>query len=173
MTLEEFNNLAGGVESFATLVALCVGGYWAYTRFIRQRESYAFIEFTVDINFVGRQSGFWIVELIAHLENKGKVQHRFSDLTFHLEALFTSDPVCQNAQFGGQTYFPHEIEKRSWLPSGSYFIEPGLKAKYSYIAQIPEDASFVMLHGRFTYENQPAWHAAERTLSVPRRTVSD
>jgi hypothetical protein len=24
-----------------------------------------------------------------------------------------------------------------------------------------------MLHGRFTYKDQPAWHTSERTLAVP------
>jgi hypothetical protein len=170
MTFEDFNHLVGGFESVATVIALGVGAYWTYTRFIKQRENFAFIEFTVDMNFVGRQDGYWIVELIAYLENKGKVQHRFSDLAFDLEALFASDPVRPSEQYGGQAHFPHEVAKRSWLPSGSYFIEPGIKAKYSYVAQIPAEASFAMLHGRFTYENQPAWHTAERTLVVPNAT---
>ena len=55
MTFEAFSNLAGGVESVATVAALIVGGYWAYLRFIKQRENYAFIEFTVDMNFAGKQ----------------------------------------------------------------------------------------------------------------------
>lgn len=172
MDLEDFNNLAGGFESIATFVTLVIGAYWTYTRFIRQRENYAFIEFTVDMNFVGRQDGYWIVELVAYLENKGKVQHRFSDLSFDLSVLYKSDSVRSNEQFGGQAYFPHEIAKRPWLPAGSYFIESGIKAKYSYVAQVPDEASFAMLHGRFTYENQPAWHTAERTVAVPVASVN-
>ena len=167
MNLEDFNHLAGAIESLATVLALVVGAYWTYTRFIKQRENFAFIEFTVDMNFIGKQDGSWVVELIAYLENKGKLQHRFSDLSFDLEALFRHDPVQSNEQYGGQAFFPHEIAKRPWLPAGSYFIEPGIKAKYSYVARVPEEATFVMLHGRFTYENQPAWHTAERTLTVP------
>lgn len=167
MSLESLNHLAGAIESIATVIALGVGAYWTYTRFIKQRENFAFIEFTVDMNFVGKQDGKWIIELIAYLENKGKVQHRFSDLSFDLAALFKTDPVRSNEQYGGQAFFPHEIAKRPWLPPGSYFIEPGLKAKYSHVVHVPEEAAFVMLHGRFTYENQPAWHTAERTLAVP------
>ena len=167
MTFEEFNQLAGGTESAATILALVVGAYWTYTRFIKQRENYAFIEFTVDINFVGKQDGKWIVELIAFLENKGRVQHQFADLSFNLATLRHGDPVAQSAQYGGQTFFPNENPRCAWLPVGSYFIEPGIKAKYSYVAQIPDDATFVMLHGRFTYKDQPAWHSAERTVAVP------
>ena len=167
MTLENFNHLAGSIESLATVVALIVGGYWTYSRFIKQRENFAFIEFTVDLNFIGKQGEWWIVELIAYLENKGKVQHRFQDLSFDLEALFVNDPVDVEARFGGQAFFPHPLSRGPWIPEGQYFIEPGLRAKYSYVARVPDRASFLILHGRFTYLNQPAWHSAERTAQVP------
>jgi len=168
MSPEDFNHVAGAIGSLATVVALGIGAYWTYTRFIKQRENFAFIEFTVDMNFVGRQGGSWIVELIAYLENKGKVQHRFSDLSFDLAALFRHDQLQSNSElYGGQAIFPHEIARRPWIPAGSYFIEPGLKNKYSYVARVPEEATFLILHGRFTYENQPASHTAERTAAVP------
>jgi hypothetical protein len=168
MNPENFNHVAGAIESLATAVALGVGAYWTYTRFIKQREDFAFIEFTVDMDFVGRQDGSWIVELVAYLENKGKVQHRFSDLSFDLAALFRHDQLRSNNElYGGQAIFPHEIARRPWIPAGNYFIEPGLKNKHSYVARVPEEATFLMLHGRFTYENQPASHTAERTLAVP------
>ena len=168
MSYEELKNLTAAIQSVATAVALVIGGYWTYRRFIQQRENYAFIEFTVDMNFIGKQEGCWIVELIANLENKGKVRHDFSDLSFDLEALCGGDAVSANEQFGGQAYFPRELaKKRPWLPRGEYFIEPGIKAKYSYVARIPESVSFVMLHGHFTYQNQVARHSAERTLKVP------
>lgn len=168
MSLEDFSSAAGGLESIATVVALVVGAYWTYTRFIKQRENFPFIEFTVDMNFIGKQDGSWIVELIAHLENKGKVQHCFSDLQFDLAALFQTDQLQSKGElFGGQAYFPHEIARRPWIPAGTYFIEPGLRNKYSYVARVPEEATFLMLHGRFTYECQPASHTAERTLAVP------
>jgi hypothetical protein len=167
VTLEEFNWLAGGLESLATVFALLVGAYWTYTRFIKQREGYAFIDFTVDMNFIEHQDGKWIVELIAYLENKGKVQHQFSDLSFDLAALFRDDPVQSNQEFGGQAHFPHELGRRPWIPKGVYFIEPGVKAKYSYVAQVPDEATCLMLHGHFTYRDQSACHTAERTIAVP------
>lgn len=171
MTYEDLKNLTAAAQSAATVIAFAMGGYWTYGRFIRQRENYAFIEFTVDMNLIGKQDGWWIVELIANLENKGKVRHEFRDLTFDLEALYKNDPVSTNEEFGGQTYFPHVIDKRNWLPDGVYFIEPGVKAKYSYVARLPEEAAFVMLHGHFIYLNQHARHTAERTIEI--RAVSE
>jgi hypothetical protein len=167
MDLSNIKDLADTVESVATVVALAVGGYWTYARFIRQRDDYAFIEFTLDMNFIGQQDGKWIVELIAYLENKGKVQHTFSDLSFDLEALYQGDRVEPNETYGGQAFFPHQLAKRRWIPPGKYFIESGLRAKYSYVAEVPLEATFLMLHGGFTYENQRASHTAERTMAVP------
>ncbi len=167
MTAEGFNSIAGGAESIATMLALVIGAYWTYTRFIKQRENFAFLEFTADMHFVGQQDGKWIVELIAYLENKGKVQHQFSDLSFELAALFRGDTLESSQDFGGQALFPHQISKGPWIPAGKYFIEPGVKAKYSYIAHIPAETTYLMLHGHFTYKDQAAWHTAERTLAVP------
>lgn len=168
MSPEDFNNVAGAIESIATVVALGVGAYWTYTRFIKQRDDFPFIEFTVDMKFIGKQDGSWIVELVAYLENKGKVQHQFSDLQFDLAALFQNDHLQSRAElFRGQAIFPHEIARRPWIPAGTYFIEPGLRNKYSYVARVPEEATYLMLHGWFTYQNQEESHAAERTLAVP------
>lgn len=167
MTLEEFSYLGSGIASLATTFALAVGGYWTYSRFIKQREGFAFINFTVDINFVGMQSNWWIVELVAYLENRGKVRHEFSDLSFDLAALYASDPVDVAPQFGGQALFPRSLAAGPWIPDGEYFIEPGLRNKYSYVARVPDAASFLILHGRFSYLDQEARHSAERTVPVP------
>ena len=168
MDLENFNYLAGGLESIATLVALAVGGYWTYNRFVQQREDFAFIQFTVDINVVGEHGMWWIVELVATLENKGKIQHQFKDLSFELDALLHKDDLVRSDQFLGQAYFPHSIASGPWVPRRVYFIEPGLTNKYSYVARVPKDTEFLMLHGHFTYLNQAASHRAERTIVLPK-----
>ena len=173
MSSQDFSNIASGLESVATILALLIGGYWTFTRFIKQRENYAFIEFAVDIEFIGQQGDFWIVELVAILENKGKVQHSFRKLSFDLALMNATDSVRPSDKYGGQTLFPHENRPTAWIPDGLYFIEPGVKAKYSYLTQIPAQATFVMLHGQFTYENQSAWHTAEKTRSVPKNTSND
>lgn len=172
MTLEAFNNLTGSLESLATIAALSVGAYWTYQRFIKQRENFAFIEFTVDIAFVGRQGDWWIVELLANLENKGKVQHRFSDLSFDLASLSIGEGLERSDEFNGQACFPGTVAKGPWIPTGSYFIEPGIKAMYTYVARVPANAAFLMLHGNFTYTDQQARHSAEKTVKMPSESGS-
>ena len=77
-TVEDFNNVASAIASMATTISLAVGGFWIYRRYIREEEKYPHIESSAEIEFVGKQGDFWIVELIGTLENKGKVQHKIS-----------------------------------------------------------------------------------------------
>ena len=174
MNYEEFNNLAGGIASAATVLALAVGGFWTYNRFVKQREKFPFIEFTVDIFPVGKQGDWWIVELIAYIENKGKVQHRIRDFDFHLVALSEREQVTISEEWGNQVDFKETVARGSWLPKKAkfFFVDPGVKAKYSYIARVPAGRSFLNLHARFVYLDQEASHTAERTIEMPRSTQS-
>jgi hypothetical protein len=169
MTYEDFNQWTGGVESLATIVALIVGAYWTYTRFVRQRDNFPLIEFTADIEFIGKHQDSWVVELTTTIENKGKVQHRISEFSFDLFALQKDDRLEPNSEFGGQIEFPHEVVKGSWLPKkfNYFFIDPSTKAKYSFLTRVPDSARFVILHSWFTYSDQAASHTAERTVRVP------
>src|SRR5688500_17213650 len=99
MSAENFSHVAGGLESLATVAALAIGGWWAYRRFVRQREDRPHVAFTVDAVFIAKQGGYWIVELISRLENKGKVRHQVTNFTFDVYALFRNDSVTVSDEF--------------------------------------------------------------------------
>lgn len=166
MHYDEFDHLMSGLSSLATVVALAIGGAWAYRRFIRTREACPKIEFTVDAGFVHKQNGFWIIELLACIENKGLVQHRISQFTFRLRYTLASDPVVGQSAF--LVDVPHVAARGSWLPEGwqSTFVEPGIRTRYSCLAAVPDDATTVLIHGKFYYDDE-TWHTAERLLACP------
>jgi hypothetical protein len=167
--IEHLKDLGSLIQSLATAIALLVGGLWVYTKFVRAQEKYPNIEFSADINVIGEQGGSLIVELIAYVENKGKAQHRMNEFKFDLNALLPQDPVLADQRWTGQTNFPHEVAVGSFLPARneSFFVDPGTKAKYSYIACVPREVTFLMLHCRFNYSNRgKTMHAAERTIKV-------
>lgn len=167
---EKFGQLTGGLASIASFLAVVIGAVWAYRRFIRQEENFPYINFTADINFICKQGGYWVVELISTIENKGKVPHRFSEAAFDLNALLPNDAIELNKEFGNQVFFPHEIAKGSWIPTHTayFFIAPGATSKYSYIASVPEEATAIMFHSWFKYDDRrDVAHAAERTVRVP------
>jgi hypothetical protein len=166
MSCEEFNHLAGGISSIATTLALIVGGIWTYRRFVRTREAYPKIEFTVDLAFVRKQGGFWVVEAIANMENKGLVRHSIRKFTFDLRYMLPSDAVEVSAPF--LAVVPHKASEGSWLPPdwNFTFIEPGLRTRYSCVARIPEQATMALIHGKFYYSDK-LFHTADKLFAVP------
>ncbi len=131
MTLEELKNLAGALQSFATVISLIIGGIWVYRRYLRQQENYPNIEFSADVNFIGEQADWWIVELIGTIENKGKVQHKMREFKFDLNALYSEDQIDVSNKWGDQVNFPHLVAEGSFLPQRRefFFVAPGIKAK--------------------------------------------
>ena len=172
MTLEAFKNYAVASQAIATVISFIIGAIWVYMKYIRQQEKYPHIGFTADINFVGKQQGFWIVELIAFIENKGKVQHKINDFAFDLNALYPEDNIDLSQEWGGQVNFPHLVTKGSFLPRrlSFFFIDPGVKAKYSYITRVPQKVSFLILHCWFQYADRRNYgHTAETSIAVPKK----
>jgi hypothetical protein len=180
MSLEDWKNAGAVFQSFVTAVGIVLGGIWAYRRYVRQEENAPFIDFSADLNFIGRQSGWWIVE-IASIENKGKVPHRMSE--FEFDAIYGADQILLEPHWANQVNFGHALARGSFLPQSytSFFVPPTVRATYSHVTRVPPEASFLMLHCRFKYpdtifdrvRNIIPWfrrsrrHVAEKTVKIP------
>jgi hypothetical protein len=174
-TIEEWKNLAAAVQSMATITSFIVGGIWVYRRYIRQQERYPNIEFSADVHFIGVQDGFWVTELIATIENKGKAQHRMEEFGFDLNGIERGRPILLEQRWGNQVDFPVSIATGSFLPTQYkfFFIDPGVTAKYSYLCRVPVTSTFVILHCWFRYgDKRKLSHTAERTVAVPPETAA-
>ncbi len=170
MSIDKWKDVAATIQSFATALSIFIGGLWVYRKYIRQVENYPNIEFSAELNFIGKQSDWWIVELVALVENKGKVQHRMSELRFDLNAIYEGEAVEVSQQWGGQVDFNHAVTQGSFLPQRFkfFFVDPGVKAKYSYVARIPKQANFAILHCWFNYSDpRKLGHTAEKTVRIP------
>lgn len=165
-SISQFQQLASAIEAVATVLALLVGGLWTYQRFVRTRESHPKIEFSVDVSFVVKQQGHWLAEAVAFVENKGLVRHDIVKFTFSIRYLLPTDPI--EAREGFLAYVPHKGGNGSWLPEGwgNTFIEPGLRTRYSSPIAIADNASAVLIHGKFYYPDGD-WHTADKLVLVP------
>lgn len=173
MTLEQWKNLAAALQSFATAISFIAGGIWVYFRYIRQQENFPNIEFSADVDLIGEQGDWFIVELIGIIENKGKVQHKMEEFEFDLNAINSQDTIDVSNDWGGQVHFPNLVAKGSFLPKSYsfFFIDPGVRAKYSYIARVSKDATFLIFHCWFNYvDGRRFGHTAERTVSLAKLT---
>jgi hypothetical protein len=169
--LAQAKDLSAIVQAVATTLAILIGGWWTYLKFGWQLERYAHVETAAEIDLIGRQGDSWIVELRAVLANKGKVEHRIANLAFDLGALRRGDVVATNPErFNGQVEFPYTVAQGSFLRSDLNFFSlgPGITAKYSYIAKVPSDAAFLVLHCWFDYiDGRGLHHSMEKTVMVP------
>lgn len=168
--LQEIEIIFKIVTSTATAIAVIVGGAWAYFRFRRQRENFPLIDFTADVKFHKKLGNWWIVELITHIENKGKVQHKLDYFMFDLYSLNRTDKIDTSDEIGGQVFFPNKLVESSFLPKKNkyFFIEPGSKNKYSYVTRVPVEAEVIILHSWFNYLDGEHSHTAEVTSKVPK-----
>jgi hypothetical protein len=159
-------------QASVTVISIVIVGWWTFRRFVWAQEKYPNIEFTADINLVGAHQDAMIVELIAYIENKGKVQHKMTQFQFSLDGLFDQDPVNVEESWGGQVNFPQAIARGSFLPSTMdyFFVDPGTKAKYSWVARVPIETKFLLLHCRFKYlKRHGTAHTAEKSIKIPDR----
>ena len=172
MTLDEFEKYISIAQAFVTIVSIIAAGIWAFRRYVVQQERYPNLNFTADINIIGKQGQETLVELIATVENKGKVQHKMNNITFELNALFANEPLVPDQRWRGQINFPHDIARGFLLPVLSadkkYFIDPGTTAKYSYISKLPVEAKYAVMHCSFNYsKRRKSAHTAEKTVAIP------
>ncbi len=164
----ELQSILDILQSFLTCLAILVGGWWALYLFIRQRENKPRVEMRAEIVFHKKIGDWWIVELITYVENKGKVQHKMFNLDFDLASINSGDKVGIAQEFGNQALFPNEIARGSFKRKDMeyFFIEPGVKGKYTYVARVPANAEVLLLHTYFEYDIKKG-HGAEITAAVP------
>ncbi|MFB2121234.1 hypothetical protein [Parapedobacter sp. 2B3] len=151
-------------------------GFWVIYRFVLQKERFPNLNFSAGINVIGKQNDFYIVELIAIVENRGKSQHKMEELKLDLDAVFVNDGVETSEEWGGQINFPNHLLTASYLPAGRghFFVDPGTEAKYSYIFKVPIETNFLMLHSRFNYIGRKrSEHAAEKTIKIDHAKYSE
>lgn len=153
-------------------LAVVIVGLLAYRRYKARESSYAHIETSAEISFIGQQDNFWVVELKAILNNKGKVQRRIHGFRFDLNAIHADDAIDVSKKWGGQVNFANEIAKGSFVPRGYAYcvVGPSVTATYSYVARVPQWATFLVLHCWFDY-NPGFSHWIEKAVQVPSSTA--
>jgi hypothetical protein len=161
------------LESLAKTCAILVGGWWAYWRFVRQREAHPKIEFQVNARPLGRQGGRLLLEVSASMKNVGAVRHRTPEFTLNIRYLLGSDQVGSGgAAINYQTLFPHSTNEEIGLSQRSFilwnsFVEPGVTQAFTYIADVPQAATFILILSEFRYDDKARTpHSAQKVIFV-------
>jgi hypothetical protein len=125
-------------------------------KWILRQEEFAHIETAAEINFVSHHGRYWIIELIAWVENKGSAEHIMQKFNFDLSYMTAKDDIVHVPEFGGQILFQHHAKTASFLPDGKdyFFIQPSVRAKYSYVMAISDEPTVLIFHWSFDYTRQ-------------------
>jgi len=171
MELSEAKIIAETVQSAVTTLGIIMGGAWALRKYAFRKEDFPRIDFSVDVNFVGRHQGEWVIEILGLLQNKGLVPHPIQSLRFNLRMLSYADQLTDGGDaIGGQLLFPRRIKEAPWTPAATdsaMVIHPGVSLRYNYIYHIPESTALVLVHGILDYGKDGLQHRADRLLKVP------
>lgn len=175
MTAQEWKDTAVAWESVVTIIAILVGGGWTIARFWREREGAPRIQFDVSVRVLGCTGNQLLLELLAVLENTGKIRHRIERLTFSVTYLAKGDQVAYATSTAETSVAPFSRSggSGSWLGSRWLytFVEPGVRQSYTIVSSIPCDAIYVHLSGRFDYPGGKEIHDAEWVGPVPETTA--
>jgi hypothetical protein len=118
------------------------------------------IQIEADIVFVHKQNGRWFVELVAFLENKGKARLEITKADFELRYSLAEDTADAEAVLvpdmfdikDGLKFPPHLELKEPWLTGGdSILLDPGVRARHSLVASLPDAATTALFAIEFEY----------------------
>ena len=161
MHYESFKNLTAGIQSIATVLALGVGAFWTYIRFIRTGESRSKVDIDADLLFIREQSGEWIVEAVVLVKNPGNVRLGIKDLYCELLYAIPSDnlrsesvstDISNKDEIVIDTF--HRAMKRYRVQSDDgVFLGPAERSRFSFLALLPKQAVIVVLKCEITERN--------------------
>ncbi|NKN12293.1 hypothetical protein [Rhizobium laguerreae] len=160
-----WKDITAGLQSVVTSIAVIVGGFWAYQKFRYRREREPRAEFDLDVFFAGSQDGRVLIEVNAYVENKGSVRHPVSNLSITIRHLLDSDTIVDGTEkIKGQVVTPHGVTHMLWEET---YIDPGIRHRNSFITSVPEEATFVLVLGSFSYGLEE--FRMQRLFTVPKQ----
>jgi hypothetical protein len=140
------------VKDLVTVLAIFAGGAWALFQFIRWREGHAKLAFELQLNILGNVDERLLVEVVAVVENKGKVRHRVSD--FCADVYYLADGVklvTEEMRKNPEQSFQPALPNRMVISDAAHntVLDPGITKQYSFLTSLPASAAFALVKARF------------------------
>jgi hypothetical protein len=148
----------------------------------KERRHNARIQFELEATFFGPQQGQYIVEIVVVLHNKGLVRNIIDEL--NLKALGIENDTAIElrkkdkkekklellANFSKELIATDMLQKRN--EKDSFFVEPGVVQKFTYVARIPDKIRFILVTSSFKYHDKSE-HSAKRIFEVKPHKAPD
>lgn len=148
--------------------------------FLLRREAEPGAELDLDVEFVGKQNGKWLIEVVAKLTNRPGVRHWYRQFRVVVRYLLPEDDISDGEKkLNYQLYCQRSIDDRvndSRYFSNASYIDPHLTFRHSYITFVPAEATFVWVQLKLVFPRRDGWHPwrkveelknAQRLFKVP------
>jgi len=143
-------------------IGIVVSGIWVYWLVVTRREAEPASELEINVDFVGRQKGQWLIEVTAVITNKSLVRYEYHDFQAMVRYLLPHDRIKDGPErINYQLVCPHTINDRIGGKK-RYFayavhINPRLSFRHSYITFIPAEATFIWVLCKMKFPTRHQW----------------
>jgi hypothetical protein len=140
-SLKAWVEVVGALLTGLSLVAAGIIYLW-------KREWRARVQLSVGIESFCKVNGAFLLEPVCIIENKGLLRCQIYKLDFSVRYLLRSDQLEQgDNSLLEATRFPHRAVKVQFVkPEWEWsYVEAGIKARYSHVIHIPEDAIAILV----------------------------
>ena len=170
----EVNKFFELLPQYVQALAIIAGGLWAYWQFVYQRKKEPATDIAIDLRFVGQQDHAWIIEVTCVLVNKSLVRHTYRDFQVTVRYLTAADKIVDGSKdIQHQLHVPTTIDKRlesstavkhengktrrffagvAALEKNENYINPGQQFHHRYVTWVPEEATFVWVQCKFSFD---------------------
>lgn len=152
--IADWANLAGAVESAATVVAIALGGWWTYRTFLRQRLGHPRLRAEILPQLIAIPTGH-LIRCSVRVENIGSVVARCEHGEVRCRQLLPMPPRILEAAAGGFDPVAEDAQvidwpvlaQRQWRWKGQTFeIEPGETDSLAAEFFVPREARVLEIY---------------------------
>jgi hypothetical protein len=153
---------SGQWAAVGTAIVTTFSAAWILFRFLLRREAEPGAELDLDVEFVGRQEGQWLIEVVAKLTNKSSVRHGYREFRVVVRYLLPTDKITDgpdkaNYQLLCKNTIDERIAKQTRYFANAAYIDPGLTFRHSYVTFIPENVTFILVQLRLLFKRRDSW----------------
>ncbi len=140
-------NLIDVIIKSIQLLIILISAMWAYFRFRKEHPLHPRIEFDINCKFFGPQQNSYLTSFTISANNKGNVEHEFSEIRLRVLGIKTGQPLTDFLERPPMANFPVEIMKGVNIVPPKFkrfFVRPGVNQAFNYTTQVHENIRFII-----------------------------
>ena len=123
---------------------------------VLQRHFVPRVQFELQCDFFGPQTGEYLVCISIRVSNKGTTRRKFKNILLRLRGIEAGSALeYRDPAKPGSLEFPKLLMKTDLVPPSSedrqnyYYVEPEVSQVFTYVTKIPVNIRYVLAHAKF------------------------